>query len=1345
MKGLNFPQILLLSLLLAVSTIVQAQKQKYNIDRCGAVSRTNPVHNVVVGSDNVKSVGSGQSWYQVRACNTGTLMPLELGELSVFSFFGGNTDLRWKTEIMLSEARGATDITCAWYDAKNDWLWIGTKTSGLFQFKTKPALTFVAQRTAQNSKIKSNEITSIFQDNSGKYWIGTAEGMLVGAPDKWKNELDGYRVQRVRAVGADFYVLADSEFWIVQSDRFKPINIDEKALEGEAVDFDFDPAGQLWVVSRMLARYDLNTDEFDIFSGPEYYTSEYGKCIAADTDGTIWVGTEDKGLYRIEKAASFTANALVEQELSCTGNGKDAALIVKLEGGKAPFTYQWSNASLSGNNPKNLAAGNYTVTVTDVSGVTKTSKVTILDAQPKLSAAQKKPESGPENKDGSAELTIEGGTKPYQIKWSTGETSLIASKLAEGKYSVTVTDQKGCSATTNVTITQQVTSLSVMWAWSAQIKCNGGNGSVKVTPIGGKPPYQYLWSNPAYKGAQIDNLTAGTYQVTVTDALGTSVVSPLNVSEPPAFVATIQVTGAASTGLADGKAMADGKGGTGKYTYAWDNGETTVTATKLAAGKHSVTLTDANGCTTIATAELHENVLPLSVVIQENEKIGCFGKTGSLKVQVSGGKPPFQYKWNAPALQGEAPTGVSAGNYILTVTDATNTTSTANFSLKQPDELSVKAVVTSPAATDKQDGKATAESKGGTGKYIYAWDSGESSANASKLGAGKHSVTLTDANGCSVTGSFDMKENILPLTVNIQENENIRCNGATGSLKASVTGGKAPYQYQWSAAALQGDRPTAIPAGTYQLTVTDAVGGTTTAAFTLKQPDAIVAKAVLGSAASTNKADGKANVQGEGGTGKYTYAWDNGETTATATKLAAGTHSVTLSDANSCTAIATIDVTENILPLALRLEETGKIKCAGQSSGIKVIVSGGKTPYKYQWSDAKLQGESPLSVLAGTYQLTITDVPGATVVASITIRQPQPIAINATVTASASTGNADGKASITALGGAGKFTYAWDNGEITAAASKLAPGKHSVTVTDGNNCTATEQIEITENILPLAVTLLETGAIKCAGEKSSLKATVSGGKPPFQYRWNETSWNTSDVSAVNRGTYKITVTDAKNTTTTAEIIVKGPDSLLANVLRSGGATTERSKDAWASLDIKGGTKPYAILWDNGENTSSASKLTFGARQVTVTDANNCSAFASVEIGKRILPELSAASLTSGQAIKVEQLRFDADSSSLNPSSYPVLDEVFNFLQENGTIVIEVGGHTNNVPSDAFADKLSAARAKAAADYLINKGVDRNRVLYKGYGKRKPIASNSTAEGRKENQRVEIKILEIKKQ
>jgi outer membrane protein OmpA-like peptidoglycan-associated protein len=302
---------------------------------------------------------------------------------------------------------------------------------------------------------------------------------------------------------------------------------------------------------------------------------------------------------------------------------------------------------------------------------------------------------------------------------------------------------------------------------------------------------------------------------------------------------------------------------------------------------------------------------------------------------------------------------------------------------------------------------------------------------------------------------------------------------------------------------------------------------------------------------------------------------------------------------------------------------------------------------------------------------------------------------------------------------------------------------HTVTINDEKGCTALFSLDVPENILPLSVNVEETASIKCAGQVSGLKVTPSGGKPPYQLKWDNPSWKGGDIANVTAGTYAVLVTDAKGSTQSAVVIVKAPEELVVDITRVVGATTERSTDGKATVKIKGGTQPTTIAWDNEETGSTAAKLKLGAHSVTVTDANGCATTKTVEIKQRILPELNAALLRSGQTIKMEQLRFEADSASLTTDALPTLDELYDFMEENGNIVIEIGGHTNSTPPDEFCDRLSTARAKSAAEYLIEKGVDRKRVSFKGYGKRNPIASNATVEGRRQNQRVEIKILALK--
>jgi len=190
------------------------------------------------------------------------------------------------------------------------------------------------------------------------------------------------------------------------------------------------------------------------------------------------------------------------------------------------------------------------------------------------------------------------------------------------------------------------------------------------------------------------------------------------------------------------------------------------------------------------------------------------------------------------------------------------------------------------------------------------------------------------------------------------------------------------------------------------------------------------------------------------------------------------------------------------------------------------------------------------------------------------------------------------------------------------------------------------------------------------------------------------------------------------------------------------ASEKNSRDGQASLAISGGNGSYVILWDNGETRAKARKLNPGKHTVSVSDANGCEATASIKISQKIIAALNVKKIRQGQTIRMEQLYFDADSTNLKTASEPVLQELFTFLESNPQIKVEIGGHTNDVPEHEYCDRLSTERAKSIVDYLVKQGITNDRLTYKGYGKRKPLVSNRTAEGRRKNQRVEIKILKL---
>lgn len=1323
-----------------------AQKSAYQVVRCGAVSRSASVNHIHVDADNTKWVSSSAGLYRVSACDLGVSVSLTTGEQSALQFAGGNADVRWTPEVLQMVLSVSPKVTAAYYDSDRDWLWLGTEKHGLFQLNTKPALKLVAKFTSSNTKLKTNTITTIFRDRAGRYWIGSNEGMLVGTPDRWKLELEGYNVQRVRQLGTDIYVLADGEFWLAQNgQRWQPINIKDKALEGEPEDFDLDQEGNLWILSRIASRYSLLTDDFEVFSGAEYFTSEYGRCIAADSEGSIWIGTDDKGVYLISKTSALLVNCSVEQEVSCTGAGDDAVVRVNVSGGTPPYRYAWSDARLEGPNPKNVSIGAYTVTVTDAAGKSKQGKVTIEDKRLSATAEQRKIESALGAKDGSAEAKVRGGTPDFRFKWDNGETTNPAVRLSEGTRSVTVTDKRGCTAVASVTIGRKIEALAARIEETAPIPCFGGNAILGVKVEGGKEPYQYEWSNPKFSGTQVSGVAAGVYTLTVVDALGGRTVTSITVAQPAALSVVATQQAPALLGKADGKAQATARGGTAPYSYAWDNGETTQTATALTAGEHGVTITDANGCTLSARVVIDEKIPTLSASIKEIHPIECYGGKTSLEVSVEGGKSPFQFKWSRPELVGYQPEEVVAGTYTVTVTDVAGNQATATYTLRQPEPVKASVTLDAPAGLASADGRATVKAQGGTPPYQYRWDSEEYTEQARRLYPGPHQVTVADNNGCETVVDFNMTENILPLSIRIEETGKIPCAGGTTSLRVDVRGGKPPFEFLWAQPNLKGQTPTNVRAGVYQLVVADAAGGRTSTAFQVLEPDTLKATAKVLRTADPGQNNGNAQAIISGGTPPYQIRWQNDEVGENAYRLGAGTFNFTVTDANGCTTAAAVSVSETLLPLNVNISELAPITCHGQKATLRVHASGGIKPYVYKWDTKELSGEQPENAGPGRHTVTVTDARRSSVSASIEIKEPPAIIPFAVLLAPASTGKSDGKARAEGRGGTGKLSFAWDNGEVTATVENLSPGTHTVTVTDERGCSATFTLEVPENILPFAVNIEETSRIFCAGQTATLKATITGGKPPYQHKWSEASWNGLEIKNVAPGSYTITVTDAQGTTQAAVVVVNSPAPLEAEVTRVVGATTERSTDGKATLKISGGTPPITITWDSGETTATASKLKLGAHTVTLTDAMGCKLTKTVEIKKRILPELNADVLRSGQTIRMEQLRFEADSFNLTPECLPTLDELYDFMEENGNVVIEIGGHTNNVPPDEFCDRLSTARARAVADYLIQKGIDPRRVTYKGYGKRQPIANNATPEGRRLNQRVEIKILALKRE
>ncbi|MEI7801365.1 MAG: gliding motility-associated C-terminal domain-containing protein, partial [Bacteroidota bacterium] len=831
--------------------------------------------------------------------------------------------------------------------------------------------------------------------------------------------------------------------------------------------------------------------------------------------------------------------------------------------------------------------------------------------------------------DGSIDLTVTGGTAPFDFVWSNGATTEDLTGLSAGTYDVTVTDVNGCTSTGSITLTQS-TALNLAASLSTyngtNISCNGNSdGSIDLTVTGGATPYTYAWSNGATT-EDLSNLGAGTYTVTVTDANNCSTTASSTITEPtPLTSPTVSSSynggyNIGCNGSVNGSIDLTPTGGTSPYSYNWSNGETTEDLSNLGAGTYGVTVTDLNGCTVATSITLTEpdslNLIPVSPTFSGGYNVTCVGNDGSIDLTVTGGVAPYTYHWNTGATT-EDLTGIGAGTFTVTVTDANGCTSEASITLTQSGNLSATLTPSSynengVSCFGSTDGYILTTVTGGAIPYAYLWSNGATTSTITGLGAGIYTVTITDANGCNAIATEELTQPDV-LTVSSAVVTNIACNSfGNGSIDITVTGGtQPPYFYAWSNGATTEDLSN-LNVGTYSVTVTDVNGCSFTDSYDITEPNTLTATATSSSSPSCFGANnGAIDLTVSGGTAAYTYNWSNGATTEDLSGLTGGTFSVTVTDANGCTAVMASTITL-VEPLVLTVTPVVQnVSCNGNDDGsISLTVAGGTAAYIYLWSNGS--GAPAITNLSpGTYDVTVTDANGCTATASATITEP--LVLTASLVSYTDTLGCNavgtGAIDISVSGGTIAYTYSWSDGSTTQDLTGLGAGTYNVTVTDANGCTTTltTDLIIVQVNHPIASTTT-TNVTGCFGNSNgAIDLSVTDGQAPFTYSWSNGT-TTQDLSGLTAGTYDVTVIDVNGCSTTTSATITEPALLVATVSPSStNVTCNGAADGTVILGVSGGTPAYNYNWSNGSTTSSLSNLSPGTYDVTVTDANGCTA------------------------------------------------------------------------------------------------------------------------------------------
>lgn len=524
--------------------------------------------------------------------------------------------------------------------------------------------------------------------------------------------------------------------------------------------------------------------------------------------------------------------------------------------------------------------------------------------------------------DGSATAVVSGGTAPFTYSWSpSGGNSDVASGLAAGLYSVTVTDDNGCEVTESVVVEQPDT-LTVAIFGVLDVDCFGANnGEASAMSFGGTLPHTYAWDDPMLQiGTTAQNLPAGTWTVTVTDDNGCTAAESVDIIEPAAFDASATVDQNVSCfGGNDGQATATVNGG-GIVTYQWDDpsNQTTAVAGGLPAGTWTVTVSSSSTCDTVISVTITEpaELLPIAV---ENTPISCNGGAdGIAAVTQTGGTGPFTYQWDDPNLQtSDIATGLEAGTYNVVVTDDNGCTASASVDVTEPAPIVIAVDITHSPCFGENGGEITANVSGGTSPYTYLWDDAlsQTTQTATGLIAGSYEVVVTDDNGCTGTFSNIILNEASEIVITLDPVENVSCfGGSDASITSNVTGGTPGYTYQWDDPANQTtSMADGLSTGSYILTVTDSSGCVVSTQTTvIVEPDSLIASAGVNTPVTcVGGDDGDAEVLVTGGTGPYSYQWndEDGQTGMIAIGLQAGDYSVVVTDNNGCvdSAMVTVD------------------------------------------------------------------------------------------------------------------------------------------------------------------------------------------------------------------------------------------------------------------------------------------------------------------------------------------------------------------------------------------------------------------------------------------------------
>jgi gliding motility-associated-like protein len=927
--------------------------------------------------------------------------------------------------------------------------------------------------------------------------------------------------------------------------------------------------------------------------------------IANLTAGNYTVTVTDfKGCITTKNVVVNQPNAVtgtvIVSGVSCSG-GSNGSINLTPTGGTSPYTYAWSNGTTL-QDPTGLNPGNYTVSISDANGCTGIVTATVASNGSLIATAIPTNVSCNNANNGSINLIINGGTSPYSVNWNNGLGSVQNPINLNGNtYTATVTDALGCIDTAQTTVIEP-TAITINHT-QTNVNCNSGNnGSIQLTISGGNAPYTATWQNLVGNNLIQNGLTAGNYNVTITDANGCQKTKTIGITQPNPLTVTLIPTAVSCFNNNDGAIQMTITGGTSPYTFAWSNGLGTIqNPQNIPAGNYTVTVTDSKGCINTKNIVINQPNPLTATFIKTN--ISCFGGTnGNVTLNPTGGTLPYTFAWSNGLGTVQNPQNITAGNYSVTISDANNCTKILLINITEPALLSASLTTVNPTCNNTANGTIQTMVSGGVSPYTFAWSGGLGTVqNPQNASGGNYTLTVTDANNCTKTVTANL---IAPpaITATFANTAATCFNTNNGTISMTVTNGVSPYTYAWSNGLGTVQNPQTVSGGNYTVTITDANNCSNTISTTIASPPAIIINTVENPPACGLNGSITANVSG--GNPPYNYAWNpnaNTGNTNIADSLLGGNYWFTLTDASGCSQISnliTFASSSNLVVTATIIQP----RCQAQTGSIAITPTSGVAPFTYTWTANANAGNFNVvnNLGGGIYRVTVADAFGCDTALTYALNPATILAGTATVT-NATCGQNNGSIVYNIIGGTSPYTYTWSNTPAnTNTINNLSPGDYDLVITDGNNCSILETITVGGfDDLTIIDSIIQIGCEASGG----IYLTISGGNPPYIYNWsgNTNTGNSSNAANLTTGTYNVTVTDVDNCEATASYFVDEVTPFSLETIEQIDNDCFEGEDGSITVNAINTTNPVNYLWSNGQNGATATNLAAGNYTVSVTD------------------------------------------------------------------------------------------------------------------------------------------------